>query len=271
MDQELLLRTAREVDARRYGKYQGVVTDNQDPQQRGRLRLLVPSVYGEQHSGWAQPCFPFAGRGWGWFAVPEAGCRVWVEFEEGDPQRPIWTGGWPAEPADVPADAALPDPQVRLLQSMSGLQVMLDDRSGAEQLRLRHPAQAELCIDHQGSVELSDAAGAHLRLDAANGEVRVEDGQGNRITLGAAGIQLQDSQGNRIELGAQGIVLKATQLLIDAPSLLLGGQGGEPALKGQSLVSAFLAHIHPTPTGPSGPPVPTGGELAALSTGVWVR
>lgn len=70
-----------------YGKYKGIVEDISDPEQRGRVRLKCPEVLGDQLSGWALPCFaPNT------FSVPSRGTLVWVEFESGKRDSPIWTG-----------------------------------------------------------------------------------------------------------------------------------------------------------------------------------
>ena len=85
-----------------YGKYRGTVLDNIDPLQSGRLQVEVPDVAGTVPSTWALPCLPFAGTGAGFFAVPPVGSLVWVEFEQGDPDYPIWTGCFWGTAADVP-------------------------------------------------------------------------------------------------------------------------------------------------------------------------
>jgi len=77
-----------------YGKYRGIVLNNIDPLQIGRLQAMVPEVLGEIPSGWALPCAPYAGTGSGFYAIPPIGAGVWVEFEAGDTSRPIWTGAW---------------------------------------------------------------------------------------------------------------------------------------------------------------------------------
>jgi uncharacterized protein involved in type VI secretion and phage assembly len=81
-------------ERRFHGKFRGRVTDNQDPLQIGRIRASVPDVLGDAASGWAMPCFPFAGQGLGFFALPDVGAGVWIEFEHGDPDFPIWAGSW---------------------------------------------------------------------------------------------------------------------------------------------------------------------------------
>ena len=76
-----------------YGKYRAKVVDIKDPQQRGRIRVMCPRVLGESKSSWCEPCIPVAYDNGGDFALPKVGEFVWVEFEEGNPNKPIYTGG----------------------------------------------------------------------------------------------------------------------------------------------------------------------------------
>lgn len=87
-----------------FGKYRGVVTNNNDSKAVGRLEVQVPQVLGDKKT-WAVPCVPFAGKGVGFFMMPEKGTMVWVEFEAGDPSYPIWTGFAWAE-GDLPRSDA---------------------------------------------------------------------------------------------------------------------------------------------------------------------
>ena len=77
-----------------FGKYRGQVQNNVDPLQMGRLQVSVPAVLGDGTLSWAMPCAPFAGSGVGFFAIPPVGANVWVEFEGGDTEFPIWCGGF---------------------------------------------------------------------------------------------------------------------------------------------------------------------------------
>ena len=78
-----------------YGKYRGTVTSVDDPEQRGRVQVSVPAVFGVAGTqNWAEPCVPYGGEGVGFFAVPPVGATVWVEFEGGDPAYPIVAGAW---------------------------------------------------------------------------------------------------------------------------------------------------------------------------------
>ena len=68
----------------------------------GRIRARVPDVLGDQESGWAMPCAPFGGDGMGFFALPKSEAGVWIEFEHGDPDYPIYSGCWWGSAAEVP-------------------------------------------------------------------------------------------------------------------------------------------------------------------------
>jgi Type VI secretion system/phage-baseplate injector OB domain len=72
-----------------FGKYRGVVTNNADPFNEGRIQVLVPTL-DPVVSMWAQACIAPGTRGL--FNPPDLGTDVWIEFEEGDLQWPIWVG-----------------------------------------------------------------------------------------------------------------------------------------------------------------------------------
>ena len=93
-----------------YGKYRGTVLNNIDPEQRGRIMAVVPDVFGIAPTSWALPCVPLAGKQEGTYMVPQIGAGVWIEFEQGDPDFPIWTGGFWGIAAEVPALALVPPP-----------------------------------------------------------------------------------------------------------------------------------------------------------------
>lgn len=76
-----------------YGKFRAKVVDIKDPEMRGRIRVMCPRVLGEYKSAWCEPCIPVAYDFGGDFALPKIGEFVWVEFEEGDANKPVYTGG----------------------------------------------------------------------------------------------------------------------------------------------------------------------------------
>jgi hypothetical protein len=111
-----------------YGKYQGTVMNNLDPNNLGRLQAFVPSVLGEVPTGWAKPCVPYSGPTSGFFSVPPIGAGVWIEFEAGNVSLPIWTGCYWGEgelPLNPPGNIA--KPTTRIWRTETGLTVVMDD------------------------------------------------------------------------------------------------------------------------------------------------
>jgi hypothetical protein len=98
-----------------YGKYRGMVVTGLDPEGRGRILAQVPDVLGMGISTWAMPCLPFAGLQMGMYVVPPPNAGVWIEFEKGDPDYPIWTGCWWGSRLEVPLTAQTAPPALPLV------------------------------------------------------------------------------------------------------------------------------------------------------------
>jgi uncharacterized protein involved in type VI secretion and phage assembly len=100
-------------EAKKYfGKFRGTVVNNVDPMQIGRIQVMVPDVSNVMLSSWAMPCVPVAGINMGMFTVPLIGSGVWVEFEQGDPDYPIWVGCFWGMAAEVPLLSHMVPPAV---------------------------------------------------------------------------------------------------------------------------------------------------------------
>lgn len=122
-----------------FGKFRGLVENAVDPMRRGRLQVTVPAVLGTT-AVWAMPCVPYAGDQVGFYALPEPGTGVWVEFEGGNLNLPIWTGCFWAD-GQIPAQDALPG--IRFLRT-NAITIRIDD--------------------NLGEIVIEDAAGSSIRL-----------------------------------------------------------------------------------------------------------
>ncbi len=140
--------------ARYYGKYRATVMNNLDPMLQGRIMVQLADRYGPFPSTWAMPAFPLASLGAG-VRSAAAGCwpQVWVEFEAGDPDYPIWTGAfWGGRRAAsrplALAGATPATPGRAVLQTTTGpLSITLSDNPGAETCSIEyHGAGA---MDHR--------------------------------------------------------------------------------------------------------------------------
>lgn len=267
-EHDLLEKVVKDSQRKFYGKYRGFVADNQDPEKRARLKLLVPSVMGDVETGWALPCVPFGGLpGHGFFMVPEIDAQVWVEFEEGDLRHPIWTGTFWQKRDDPPAEAIEGDGvSTRLLKTPGGHLLRFDDETDKEKLQILHPSGTEIAVDEKGILTLTDSGGSKVTLDADAGKVIVEDSNGNTLTMDSSGTVVEDKNGNKIEMAAAGITVEGQKIVVKGSQVVLGGDAGEPVIKGQSFLTLFATHMHPTsaPGAPTGPPIPQ-GEMSSLS------
>ena len=121
----VLARLIERVEGRYYGKYRGIVSDNNDPNNLGRVKASVPRLLGDSvTTGWALPAFAYGGaKEQGFFAVADIGAGVWIEFEGGDLRFPIWSGTWYTTDA-IPESAK---PGKKVLKTKSGHKIVLDD------------------------------------------------------------------------------------------------------------------------------------------------
>lgn len=169
-----------------YGKYRGKVMNNNDPEQRGRMQVSVPAVFGDFQFNWAMPCVPYAGQQNAFFAIPPMQANVWVEFEGGDPEKPIWSGCFWGT-GEVPTQALTPPPTVpHLLFQTTGQTTLL----------------------------VSDAPGP-------TGGIMLKTTTGAKITINDTGITIDNGKGASIRLAATAITIKGTPTTINDTSLVV--------------------------------------------------
>jgi uncharacterized protein involved in type VI secretion and phage assembly len=150
-----------------YGKYRGTVINNVDPLFTGRLLVQVPDVLNLAPSTWAEPCVPLAGPTgppMGVYLVPPIGAGVWVEFEQGDPNYPIWSGcRWGAQ-SDIPplALAGLPISPNIVLQTAGQNTIMISDLPGPTGgIMLKSTTGAMILVNDIG-ITISNGKGATI-------------------------------------------------------------------------------------------------------------
>ena len=149
-----------------YGKYRGTVVVNVDPEHRGRITAIVPDVLGMIPSSWAMPCFPIAGKQQGVYCIPQIGAGVWIEFENGDSDHPIWTGGFWGSAAEVPALALAGNPASPNIVVQSSLQnaIVISDLPGPT-----------------GGIMLKSATGASIIVNDTG--IYIQNGKGASIVM----------------------------------------------------------------------------------------
>jgi hypothetical protein len=149
-----------------FGKYRGTVVNNVDPMQIGRIQAMVPDVSGFVPSSWAMPCAPVTGINHGIFAVPMIGSGVWIEFEQGDPDHPIWVGGFWGSAAEVPVLAHTVPPAVPGITLQTALKngIVVSDVPGPT-----------------GGIQIQTTTGAMISVTDVG--IVISNGKGATITL----------------------------------------------------------------------------------------
>ncbi len=156
-------------EAEKYlGKYRGTVVNNVDPNQIGRIQVSVPDVSGVAPTSWAMPCMPYGGINAGMFAIPAIGTGVWIEFEQGDPDYPIWVGTYWGSASEMPnlaQTAPVPTPAVTIQTPLNNGLVIAD----------------ALGPTGVGGITLKSAGGATIAVNDIG--ITIDNGKGASITL----------------------------------------------------------------------------------------
>ena len=165
-----------------YGKYRAIVLNNIDPEQRGRILVEIAAIGGLVPSTWALPCVPIAGLQSGISVVPQVGSNVWIEFEQGDPDYPIWVGGWWGTATEIPAPALPP---------------------------LSNPASPSIVLQTalQNSISISDVPGP-------TGGIMLKSITGAMIIINDTGIYINNGKGAMITLVGPAVNINAGALTI---------------------------------------------------------
>jgi hypothetical protein len=149
-----------------YGKYRGFVVNNIDPKMEGRLLVQVSDVTGLPPGTWAMPCATIAGIQNGMFALPLIGSGVWIEFEHGDPQYPIWVGCFWGSGAEVPALARVTPPVIPAITFQTPLQngITISDMPGPTGgIMIRSTTNAAIIVNDTG-IYIQNGKGAMIAL-----------------------------------------------------------------------------------------------------------
>jgi len=156
----------QDAATRYYGKYRATVVNNIDPMHKGRIQVQAPDVYSMTPSTLAMPCVPLAGMQSVFFTVPPIGAGVWIEFEQGDADYPIWVGGFWGDAAEIPALSNTVPPGLFGVTIQTTLQnaLMISDLPGPTGgIMLKSPTGATLIVNDTG-IYIQNGKGASITL-----------------------------------------------------------------------------------------------------------
>lgn len=175
-----------------YGVVVGIVTNNQDPDHLGRVKVRFPWLSDDNESAWARIATPMAGNNRGLYVLPEVDDEVLVVFEQGDPRYPFILGAlWNAKDAP-PTTNGDGKNNLRLLQSRSGHQIRLNDEDGKETIEI---------IDKTGKNKVVLDTAKNAIAITSNKDITLSAPQGT-IKLEAQSLEFKSSARAKLEAGA---------------------------------------------------------------------
>lgn len=277
-----LLNHGMEYYGRFYSNYRGIVVNNQDPEKQGRILAKVPELTGNETLGtWAWPKGMPAGPQFGIFHPPDEGAAVWIEFEHGDTEAPIYSGGWWAKEdgggvLETPTDLQRDPPTAKGWYTSSGQAIMFEEDADNEQVKLQWHRVSDnkysfIIIDKEGSVQIQNHQGTMMYLNAKSGQegTTLIDKFGNMMSSDKDGIRMVQKDGTLVDLRNNLVQIMGKSVTVATESLgvtggsSLGTGASEPIVLGNKLnalwtraLAAFATHVHPTtaPSSPTGPP-----------------
>lgn len=179
-----------------FGKYRGKVTTSKDPLHLGRVQVQVPAVFGEDRNSWAMPCTPYAGKDIGLFMVPPIGTNIWVEFEGGDPDYPIWTGCfWGRD--ELPQAAKVENPDKMQVFRTKGATLTISSEEKKEGITLVvdrpiAPNPLKLVYNPDG-IEINHNDKMTAKFLSSNQTIEFKNGDNTTVTLTADTIELKET------------------------------------------------------------------------------
>jgi len=193
----------REAFAKRIlGVVVGVVTNNQDPEGLGRVKVKFPWLSNKEESYWARVAAPMAGKERGFYFLPEVEDEVLIAFEHGDARFPYVLGAlWHGKdkPPEINKDGKN---DVRLIKSRSGHVIRLDDTSGAEKIEIIDESGNNRIVIDAVNNKIEITSDKDITLSAAKGTIK----------LNAQKIEIHSSADTKIEAGA-GMDVKAANVM----------------------------------------------------------
>jgi hypothetical protein len=269
---------------RYYGTYRARVTDNKDTESRGRILVACPQITGHDNPipNWVYPIFKYSGPTHGEFFVPEIDDNVFIRFEAGHFDAPLYEGGFYTTELsggiqDVHSQDELGDNTTT--KGGTATYTYPDARGTIDSFGNKIVHRSNVEGEANPGIRVQTGGGSYIEIGEEKGaEVfEIKQSIGHVLTMNQDEIHLYTAEGNEIKFDRDGnifITVSDTHKVsagsfihLDCGDIHLGA-GTEPIILGNTHMAAYNGHTHPTAMGPSGPPLPPMAptELSTVSS-----
>lgn len=197
-------------DQKYFGKYRGIVTNNSDPAQMARIKANIPDLFGTNETGWIDSANGFLPNS---VFIPSVGDKVWIEFEDGNINLPIYTSCWYSRNngiSNIPNEAKINYPNSHVIKTSAGSLIHLNDIKSSIKISTNSGNKIDI-DDSIQSINIITVAGNKLELNEINQSIELSHVNGSKITINSLGITIFSTSivninGTNINITASGTI-----------------------------------------------------------------
>lgn len=212
----------------------GVVTDIDDPEKLGRLKVrLINRDSSDYETGFIRIMTPMSGKKWGSFFFPEVGDEVLVAFNQGDINRPYVLGSLWNKEYKPPAGIEKQQNDIRMIKTKSGHEIVFNDKEEQESINIKTPKGLAINLDDQKeTITVKDEKGKNIMtIDSQNGLISMEAEKKITLKSGKSTLILDGAKDSVNIESSSSLNIKSNQISINAKSTLELKAGNSLAAK----------------------------------------
>lgn len=192
----------------------GLVKENWNKEHPGMVKVeYFLGEKGKNQTGWVPIAVPYAGNGYGSYALPEIGSEVVLAFQMGDRNCPVVIGCIWSKKNALPKDTAKEKNPVKKMRTKGGCEITFSEVSGKEQILIKTPKNMKILLeDEKQTIRISDKDGKNgITLDGKQGAMTLAAEKKLEIKVGGKAMASFNGTSKAVQINAGKVVIKANQ------------------------------------------------------------
>lgn len=207
-----LLNFGREGNSQILGVVVALVTDNKDPEERGRIKIKFPWMGDEAGEAWARLVTLMGGNNRGMVFYPDVDDEVLVAFEHGDIDSPYIIGSLWNNLDKPPEKNSDGENNIKMIKTRSGHTIKINDKDGEEKIEIIDKTEGNKITIDSANNKISIVSGGDIELSASDGKITIDAPKieiKSSTTVKTQDIKIKSSSSAKIE-ASSGMDLKAS-------------------------------------------------------------